>query len=138
VPTSRTKFRIMWLLVEPNGADVCVKDPGFAVDLTLRGDIRDWVAVYLGRRRWCAVAGNALRIEGDRKTAKMLETWLELDAASSPDDAGSHAPTRPVHSQPAKRLQGFRQAPGRIIPGCGLPTTANAFDGGLAIVASVR
>ena len=108
VPASRTKFRIMWLVVEPNGVDVCVKDPGFAVDLTLRGDIRDWVAVFLGRRRWRAVAGNAVKIEGDRKTAKMLETWLQLDAASSPDDAGSHAPTRPVRAQPVKRLQGFR------------------------------
>jgi DNA-binding HxlR family transcriptional regulator len=99
VPASRTKFRIMWLVVEPNGVDVCVKDPGFAVDLILRGDIRDWVAVFLGRRRWRAVAGNAVKIEGDRKTAKMLETWLQLDAASSPDDAGSAPPGRFVRSR---------------------------------------
>jgi hypothetical protein len=93
-----------------------------------------------GRRlsRPTEMARNAVQIEGDRKTAKMLETWLQLEAASSPDDADSHAPTWPVRSQPAKRLQGFRQAPGRIIPGCGLPTIANVFDGGLAIVASAR
>jgi len=105
VPASRTKFRIMWLVVEPHGADVCVKDPGFAVDLTLRGDIRDWVAVFLGRRRWRAVAGNAVQIEGDRKTAKMLETWLRLDAVASPAEADSPTVTRPMRSQPSKRLQ---------------------------------
>jgi len=34
-----------------------MKDPGFAVDLTLRGNIRDYVDVYLGHRKWRDVAG---------------------------------------------------------------------------------
>jgi DNA-binding HxlR family transcriptional regulator len=38
VPASRTKFRIMWLVLERSGADMCLKDPGFAVDVILRGD----------------------------------------------------------------------------------------------------
>jgi HxlR-like helix-turn-helix protein len=37
VPASRTKFKVMWLMLERSGVDVCVKDPGFAVDLILRG-----------------------------------------------------------------------------------------------------
>jgi DNA-binding HxlR family transcriptional regulator len=78
VPANRTKFRIMWLILEPAGADVCVKDPGFDVDLTLRGDIRDWVAVCLGRLRWRVVAGAAVQLEGDRENAKMFETWMQL------------------------------------------------------------
>src|SRR5262249_31131010 len=39
VPASRTRFRIMWLILERSGVDVCMKDPGFAVDLTFRGNI---------------------------------------------------------------------------------------------------
>jgi DNA-binding HxlR family transcriptional regulator len=30
VPASRTKFRIMWLILGRSGVDVCMKDPGFA------------------------------------------------------------------------------------------------------------
>lgn len=105
VPASRTKFRIMWLVVEPGGVDVCVKDPGFPVDLRLRGDIRDWVAVYLGRRKWRDVAGNAVQVEGDPRTMRMLETWLRIDAAGSDADTDSRAATRPVRAQRAKRRQ---------------------------------
>jgi len=79
VPASRTKFRIMWLLLDRAGVDVCVKDPGFAVDLVFRGNIADFVAVYLGHTSWFDVAGKALKIEGERRMAKQLPVWLRLD-----------------------------------------------------------
>src|SRR6202048_5515082 len=53
VPASRTKFRIMWLILGRSGVDVCMKDPGVAVDLTLRGNIRDYVEFYLCDTIWC-------------------------------------------------------------------------------------
>ena len=52
VPASRTKYRIMWLLLDRSGVDVCVKDPGYAVDLLFCGKIADFVAVYLGHAMW--------------------------------------------------------------------------------------
>jgi DNA-binding HxlR family transcriptional regulator len=79
VPASRTKYRVTWLLLERSGADVCVKDPGFGVDLTFRGNIRDLVAVCLGYAAWRDLAGTALKIEGDRKLARLLPVWLRLD-----------------------------------------------------------
>jgi hypothetical protein len=42
-----------------------MKDPGFAVDLTLRGNIRDYVEVYLGHTKWRDGAGTALQLDGD-------------------------------------------------------------------------
>jgi hypothetical protein len=79
VPASRTKFRIMWLLLGRSGADVCLKDPGFAVDVTLRGDIADYVAVYLGHKAWRELAGKTLWIEGDRRIARQFPAWLQID-----------------------------------------------------------
>jgi DNA-binding HxlR family transcriptional regulator len=79
VPASRTKFRIMWLVLERAGVDVCVKDPGFSVDLVIRGNIADYVAVYLGHAAWCETAGRKLLFEGDRQVAKQLPVWLQLD-----------------------------------------------------------
>jgi DNA-binding HxlR family transcriptional regulator len=82
VPASRTKFRIMWLILERSGVDLCMKDPGHAVDLTLRGDIRDYVEVYLGHRKWSDAAGTALKFDGDRRIARALPVWLTFEPAS--------------------------------------------------------
>ncbi|WP_088344156.1 MULTISPECIES: helix-turn-helix domain-containing protein [Rhodomicrobium] len=78
VPASRTKYRIMWLLLERSGASVCVKDPGFTEDLIIRGDIRDCVSVHLGYVAWRDVARKALSIEGDRHLAAQFPAWLGL------------------------------------------------------------
>jgi DNA-binding HxlR family transcriptional regulator len=80
VPASRTKFRIMWLVLARSGIDVCVKDPGFPVDLTLRGKIREWVAVFLGHASWSDLARTGLQMEGDGEIARMLPAWLQLTA----------------------------------------------------------
>jgi DNA-binding HxlR family transcriptional regulator len=85
VPASRTKFRVMWLLLEPAGADVCLKDPGFAVDLTCRGKIADFVSVYLGHADWRDMAGQRISIEGEREIARQLPVWLRLDKVPGRD-----------------------------------------------------
>jgi hypothetical protein len=76
---------IMWLLLERPGADVCLKDPGFAVDLMCRGNIADFVAIYLGHAAWRDVAGRAISIEGDHEIAKQLPGWLRLDKVPGRD-----------------------------------------------------
>jgi DNA-binding HxlR family transcriptional regulator len=79
VPASRAKFRIMWLLLERSGADVCVKDPGFPVDVVFRGGIADFVRVYLGHARWRDLKGKTITIEGDREIARHCPAWIRLD-----------------------------------------------------------
>jgi hypothetical protein len=59
-----------------------VKDPGFAVDLTLRGNIRDYVEVYLGHTKWRDAAGTALRFDGDQQIARAFPLWLRFETAS--------------------------------------------------------
>jgi len=89
VPASRTKYRIMWLLLDRSGVDVCVKDPGYSVDLMFRGKIADFIAVYCGHALWPELAGKALRIEGERSLARALPGWLRLDRSLT-------APARPA------------------------------------------
>jgi DNA-binding HxlR family transcriptional regulator len=79
VPATRTKYRIMWLLLDRSGVDVCVKDPGYDVDLVFRGKIADFVAVYLGYVMWSDMAGKALLIEGENSLARQLPGWLRLN-----------------------------------------------------------
>jgi len=79
VPASRTRFRVHWLILERSGVDICMKDPGFTVDLVFRGNIRDFIALYLGYVEWRNVVGPTLSIEGDRRFARRLPAWLRLD-----------------------------------------------------------
>jgi DNA-binding HxlR family transcriptional regulator len=105
VPATRTKFRIMWLILRPSGVDVCMKDPGFAVDLTLRGNIRDYVDVYLGHARWRDAARTALRLDGDPKIAKSLPVWLRFEAITGQGARSrySAAPSVPVRIDRSSR-----------------------------------
>ena len=79
VPANKTKFRILWLILERSGVDVCAKDPGHPVDVIFRGKIADFVAVYLGHALWRDMVGKALFIEGDQKLAQSLPGWIRLD-----------------------------------------------------------
>ncbi|THD55576.1 MAG: transcriptional regulator [Bradyrhizobium sp.] len=96
VPASRTKFRIMWLILRRFGVDVCMKDPGFAVDLTLRGNIRDYVDVYLGQTKWSDAAGTALQLDGDLQIARAFPVWLRFETASGRNAPARHLAARPV------------------------------------------
>jgi len=87
VPASRTKYRIMWLLLDRSGVDVCVKNPGYEVDLVFRGKIADFVAVYCGYATWPDMAGKALLIEGEHVLAGKLPHWLKLDQVPDRDFA---------------------------------------------------
>src|ERR1700686_5236617 len=103
VPASRTKFRIMWLTLGRSGVDVCMKDPGFAVDLTLRGNIRDYVEVYLGHTKWRDVAGTALQLDGDLQIARAFPVWLRFETvnglnAPAPHLSAGPAPVQTDHS----------------------------------------
>ena len=79
VPASRAKFRVIWLVLERSGVDVCLKNPGFDVDLVFKGRIADFVKVYLGHAPWRDMEGKAIVVEGDRTLAKQAPGWLRLD-----------------------------------------------------------
>ena len=70
VPKSRTRLRLMWLVLDRSAVDVCIKDPGFPVDLTIRGDIAALVAIFLRHANWN---------DKDRKIS--LPGWKSFDRA---------------------------------------------------------
>src|SRR6202048_3974914 len=55
--------------------------PG-TVDLTLRGNIRDYVDVYLGHTKWRDVAGTALQFDGDLQIARAFPVWLRFETVN--------------------------------------------------------
>ena len=74
---SRTIFRIMWLVLERAGVDVCVKDPGVSADPVIRGNIADYVAVYLGHAAWREKAGRDRATMTDHQFAASLDDYCD-------------------------------------------------------------
>ncbi len=71
--------RNYWLVVEQGKVDLCGFDPGFEVDLLIRGPLRSMTAIWMGlstvRREREA---GTLELEGDSGIARAMQRWLGL------------------------------------------------------------
>jgi len=79
VARCRTGVRLHWLVLERDQVDVCYKDPGYAVDATVSGEMSALVDVYLGYATWSKATQRALSLDGDKQVVRNLERWLQLD-----------------------------------------------------------
>src|SRR5262249_36393510 len=65
VPSRCLQMRVCWLVLERAGADVCMRDPGFDVDLVVHADVGALARVWAGHVEWSeAVRGGGIRLEG--------------------------------------------------------------------------
>ena len=79
VARCRTGLRLHWLVLERDGVDVCLKDPGYPVDAILTGPISVLVEIYLGHRSWSKAMREHLTLDGDPALSRQIEKWLRLD-----------------------------------------------------------
>ena len=78
-PSRCLKIRTSWLVLEQSGADVCMKDPGFAVDLTIHADVGALARVWTGHLVWSqAVRSGGIKPEGPRALVAAFPGWLQL------------------------------------------------------------
>ena len=85
VARCKTGVRLHWLVLQRSGVDVCWKDPGYEVDVTIAGNITGLIDVYLGYSTWGAATRRDIRVDGDRKLVGKLERWLKLDQVIARD-----------------------------------------------------
>jgi DNA-binding HxlR family transcriptional regulator len=79
VPPERRGYREFWLVLSAADVDLCVKDPGFEVDLLVDARIDAMVHVWLGDTTWrAALRDGSVRIDGPRELAKAFPSWLLL------------------------------------------------------------
>jgi DNA-binding HxlR family transcriptional regulator len=72
-------FRTCWLILERRGTDVCLKDPGFDVDLVVTADAAAMARVWTGAITFAqAVRSGGLRVDGPTALARAFPTWLLL------------------------------------------------------------
>ena len=70
--------RFFWLVFEPDDSvDVCVKDPGYEVDLWVTAALRTLVEVWLGHRPLTgALDDDSLRLDGSRQDIQDFRRWF--------------------------------------------------------------
>jgi len=79
VPSRCSKMRTCWLVLERSGVDVCMKDPGFEVDITVHADVRALARVWAGHIGWAeAVRSGGIKLEGRGAIIQAFPSWLQL------------------------------------------------------------
>ena len=79
VPARCLALKASWLVLEPTGVDVCMRDPGFEVDLVVRADVGALARVWAGHLGWAdAVRAGRIRLEGAHAIARAFPAWLKL------------------------------------------------------------
>jgi hypothetical protein len=71
--------RRWWLVIEPEGVDLCLVDPGYDLDLQVRCPLRCMTAIWMGHASVRGeVEAGRLELSGDRTLAQSMQTWLGL------------------------------------------------------------
>jgi DNA-binding HxlR family transcriptional regulator len=81
-----------WLVLTPDGADVCDEDPGHDVDVTVRAPLRRMVEIWLGDVSWnTALRSGDLRLEGPSELCHALPRWFTLSTFAAIPRAAAFA-----------------------------------------------
>jgi DNA-binding HxlR family transcriptional regulator len=97
VPAAQKGPRAFWLLLERTGADLCITDPGFEVELFVDADAATLARVWLGElpiRQAIREAG--IRLSGTRDAVREFPSWLLLSVL-----AGVPRPAEPSQRRAA-------------------------------------
>lgn len=68
-----------WLVNDDGGLEMCLKDPGFEVDLRVTSDLRLFVEAWRGIRDLRSeIAARRIRVAGPTRLCRQLPKWLKL------------------------------------------------------------
>jgi len=100
IPASHRGNRRFWLILERSAVDICVRDPGFEIDLYLDADLAAMVKVHLGDLAFTeALRTKQIRMSGMPDLIRQFPSWLLLSSyakvprpgpGSRPGDRRSH------------------------------------------------
>lgn len=83
-PDAPSEYRAYWLIVTPDGAEVCLTHPGGDIDLHLSSDVRTLTNIWMGNVTWdAALRTGSLRLVGHSDVQRALPRWLKLNLFAS-------------------------------------------------------
>jgi DNA-binding HxlR family transcriptional regulator len=76
VPLKKSRW---WLVFEQGQTDLCLKNPGYEVDLHVAAHIRPLVEVWLGHLKLVdAIRSSSIRLQGERSLIRGFKDWFAL------------------------------------------------------------
>lgn len=73
------KSRRWWLLFQDGSADLCMKDPGYEVDLYVNGSLRTLTEVWMGQRKLKdALDNEMIKLDGAKSVCGDFGNWFVL------------------------------------------------------------
>jgi DNA-binding HxlR family transcriptional regulator len=98
-------FRRFWLVNDDGAVDMCLKHPGFDVDVRVRADIRRFVEAWRGFRSLEAeIATGRIHAEGPRDCWRALPRWL-LGSALAKEPRRRPGPESQAYLQNGAKLE---------------------------------
>jgi Predicted transcriptional regulators len=89
VPATVRCPRYWWLVLEQVGVDLCLKDPGFLVDIVIGADLRTLTRVWMGDLLLVeGVRAGLIQIDGPRSLVRAFPTWLTLSEFAGVERVG--------------------------------------------------
>lgn len=77
-------LRRFWLVNTDGTVEMCLKHPGYDVDVTVRANLRRFVEAWRGFRNLrTEIADGQIRVEGPSRLVKQLPDWLMLSALAT-------------------------------------------------------
>ena len=72
-----SKMRYWWIVIKASDVDVCIKDPGYEVDLTISSDLKTLTAVWMGDTTIMkTMREKTLVVTGASHLRKNIAVWL--------------------------------------------------------------
>ncbi len=97
VPRHQHTRRTWWLVLEQSDVDLCLKDPGYDVNLRVTADLEAFVKVWMGDIRLTdAIGTGQVTLDGPRRLLQAFPGWLKLNVLAGvkrPANPGSRAAT---------------------------------------------
>jgi DNA-binding PadR family transcriptional regulator len=79
VPKRCLQIRTAWLVLERSGVDVCMRDPGYDVDLVVGADVGALARVWAGHLAFAeAVRSGGIKLEGAKALVQAFPGWWQL------------------------------------------------------------
>ena len=71
--------RFWWIVFDEKETDLCIRDPGRDVDITIYATLKTLVDVWIGVADFkVEVRSGAIRLEGSKKNQKRFVEWFAL------------------------------------------------------------
>ncbi|MGB8433060.1 MAG: helix-turn-helix domain-containing protein [Burkholderiales bacterium] len=101
MPRRTRELGLWWLVIERPDVELCMKDPGYEVDLYVNADLLAMTRVWMGEQTMqSAVSSGLVQLHGPRRLVNDFPRWLMLSVFARPRDvdAGSSTSIRDERS----------------------------------------